>query len=150
MAKKKLGLDPVDLHVGHRIRARRNILGMSQQDLGDALQLTYQQIQKYENGMNRVVASRLFQLSRILKVTIPYFFDGLNTANTQKNYGPGFGDSTTQAPFLGPKESSPDEDVMEKRETYELVRAYYQIQDPGLRSQILEMAKAMAKSQATK
>jgi len=137
MAKKKLGIHPVDHHVGERIKARRNIMGLSQQDLGEALDLTYQQVQKYENGMNRVVASRLFELGRILKVGIPYFFEGLNP-NTQKGFA-----EAGQTSFEGPEEN-----VMSKRETFDLVRAYYQIEDPALRKQIIEMAKAMGKSQA--
>ena len=78
MAKKANGPHPIDVHVGNRIKARRNVMGLSQQDLGEALELTYQQVQKYENGMNRVVSSRLYMLSKILKVTISYFFEGLN------------------------------------------------------------------------
>jgi|TARA_B100001971_G_scaffold209369_2_gene232829 transcriptional regulator with XRE-family HTH domain len=135
MAKKANGPHPIDVHVGNRIKARRNVMGLSQQDLGEALELTYQQVQKYENGMNRVVSSRLYMLSKILKVTISYFFEGFEGAKQ-----PGFSDGG-QAKFEGP-----DEDVMNKKETFDLVRAYYQIKDKNLRHQILEMAKAMSKS----
>src|ERR1700719_3453420 len=68
---------PIDVHVGSRIRLRRTLLGMSQERLGDALGLTFQQVQKYERGMNRVGASRLFDLSRVLDVPISFFFDDL-------------------------------------------------------------------------
>ncbi len=67
----------VDEHVGTRIRVRRMLLGMSQEKLGEGLGLTFQQIQKYENGVNRVSAGRLFQLSKILNVPVPYFFDNV-------------------------------------------------------------------------
>src|SRR5438067_2315741 len=68
---------PIDVRVGSRIRLRRSLLGMSQERLGDALGLTFQQVQKYECGMNRVSASRLFNLSRVLDVTISFFFDDI-------------------------------------------------------------------------
>ena len=67
--------NPVDVHVGNRMRQRRTLLGMSQEKLGEALGLTFQQVQKYERGMNRVSASRLFDLSRVLDVPIAYFFE---------------------------------------------------------------------------
>src|SRR4051812_42442557 len=84
MATKKMGgrrrqtvdgPDPTDVHVGVRVRLRRTLLGMSQERLGDALGLTFQQVQKYERGANRIGASRLFQLSHILDVPVSYFFD---------------------------------------------------------------------------
>jgi transcriptional regulator with XRE-family HTH domain len=68
---------PIDVHVGARIRLRRTLLAMSQERLGDALGMTYQQVQKYERGVNRVSASRLFDLSRVLDVPISFFFDDL-------------------------------------------------------------------------
>src|SRR5216684_737109 len=69
---------PIDVHVGSRIRLRRTLLGLSQERLGDALGLTFQQVQKYERGANRVGASRLFDLSRVLDVPISYFFDEMS------------------------------------------------------------------------
>ncbi len=74
MAKKNP--NPIDMHVGTRVRSRRQELGLSQEKLGDALKLTFQQVQKYEKGVNRVSASRLQQLSHILKVPVAYFFEG--------------------------------------------------------------------------
>src|SRR5215469_7120842 len=68
---------PIDVHVGSRVRLRRRLLAMSQEQLGDALGLTFQQVQKYERGMNRVGASRLFDLSRVLDVPISFFFDDM-------------------------------------------------------------------------
>ncbi len=87
MGKTKLGYghgtgipSPVDVHVGARLRVRRTLLGMSQTTLGDAIGLTFQQVQKYERGSNRISASRLFALTRVLDVPIQYFFDDMPTA----------------------------------------------------------------------
>ena len=68
--------NPIDIHVGTRVRLRRTLLGMSQEKLGDALGLTFQQVQKYERGANRIGASRLYDLSRVLDVPVSFFFDG--------------------------------------------------------------------------
>ena len=70
--------DPIDIHVGQRVRLRRVLLGMSQEKLGSALGLTFQQIQKYENGANRIGSSRLYRLSKVLDVNISYFFQGIS------------------------------------------------------------------------
>src|SRR6184192_1119568 len=75
--QKLEGPNPIDVHVGSRIRLRRTLLGMSQERLGEALGLTFQQVQKYERGVNRVGASRLFDLSRVLDVPISFFFDDM-------------------------------------------------------------------------
>ncbi len=118
----KHGPHPVDVHVGGRVRMRRTMLGMSLMKLGDALAITYQQLQKNERGFNRIGASRLYQLSHVLDVPIEYFFEGLEDKTSGR---------------------SPD-DVMVKRETLELVRAYYRIRDPKVREAIRRMALAMA------
>lgn len=78
--EKELRPSPIDVHVGTRIRLRRTLLGMSQERLGEALGLTFQQVQKYERGINRVGASRLFDLSRVLDVPISFFFDDMPDA----------------------------------------------------------------------
>ena len=117
------GPDPVDVHVGSRVHLRRTLLGMSLMKLGDALAITYQQIQKNESGFNRIGSSRLYQLSRILDVPVEYFSEGL--------------EGRTSA-------WSPD-DVMVKTETMELVRASYRILDPKVREALHAMARAMAK-----
>ncbi len=117
------GPHPVDVHVGGRVRLRRNLLGKSQTDLGNALGVTFQQIQKYERGTNRIRASRLYQLCHVLDVPIEYFFEELE-------------DNTSRR--------SPD-NVMLKRETLELVDAYYRIPDPKMRDALRRMAIALAK-----
>ena len=147
MQKPREGTHPVDKHVGMQLKARRNLIGMSQDDLAQEVDLTYQQIQKYERGANRIGASRLFELSKILNVAISYFFEGIEGRASRAQ--PGFSDNP-QAAFAGPGQAmdsaNDEEDVMQKRETYDLIRAYYNINDPKLRQQILSMAKAMAKS----
>ncbi len=118
----EFGPDPVDVHVGRCVRLRRTLLGMSQMDLAGALGLTFQQVQKNERGLNRIGASRLYQFCHILDVPVGYFFEGLEEG----------------APAWSP------DDVMVKRETLELVRAYYRIRDPKIRDALRHMANAIA------
>ncbi len=130
----KYGPNPVDVHVGGRVRLRRTLLGMSQGRLGDALDLTFQQVQKYERGMNRIGSSRLFHLSQILDVPVSFFFDDMPPLDPDAL--PGLGEQK-QAEFKP--------DPLVKRETLELVRAYYKITDPGARKRLFELTKAIAK-----
>ncbi len=128
--------NPVDVHVGTRVRLRRTLLGMSQERLGDAIGLTFQQVQKYERGANRIGASRLFDLSRVLEVPISFFFDD-------------FGNARELASFAGlpaGEDSRYDPDPMMKRETLELVRAYYRIGDPQIRRRLFDLTKAIAQA----
>jgi transcriptional regulator with XRE-family HTH domain len=115
--------NPIDVHVGKRIRMRRLLLGMNQETLANALRVSYQQIQKYEHGSNRVSASRLSATADILGVPISFFFEG---------FAPG----------------TPEETALRERlaqpETIKLVRLYYTIPDATVRQQFLEMVKAVA------
>jgi transcriptional regulator with XRE-family HTH domain len=130
---------PIDVHVGSRIRLRRTLLGMSQERLGEALGLTFQQVQKYERGVNRVGASRLFDLSRVLDVPISFFFDDMPDSQSA-NFG-GLpnrrtgGATEPQDPF--------GDDTLSRRETLELVRAYYRITDPSIRKRVFDLIKSM-------
>lgn len=128
--------NPIDVHVGGRVRLRRTLLGMSQEKLGEAVGLTFQQIQKYERGANRIGASRLFDFSRVLEVPVDYFFDDMTA------------DVAEQSPRLitrsTPERPDSDPDPMTKRETLELVRAYYRINEPSVRKRVFELAKALA------
>src|SRR5690349_23097057 len=105
--------NPVDVHVGSRVRLRRTLLGMSQEKLGDALGLTFQQVQKYERGANRIGASRLFDLSRVLDVPVSFFFDDIKAETIE----------ASQAEPTGrePPGSGYEPDPMMRRETLELV-----------------------------
>jgi len=124
--------NPVDVHVGSRIRLRRTLLGMSQEKLGDAIGLTFQQVQKYERGTNRIGSSRLFQLSKVLNVPISFFFDDMPD-NIEQRFA---GMNEAQEPY--------DEDPLHRRETLELVRAYYRISDANARKRLFELIKAIA------
>ncbi|MBI3453577.1 MAG: helix-turn-helix transcriptional regulator [Rhodospirillales bacterium] len=126
---------PVDVHVGQRIRLRRTLLGWSQEKLGRTLGLTFQQVQKYERGANRVGASRLYELSRILEVPVAYFFEDIG-ADAMIRSSPQPAAKTADGEGIG---------AMARRETLELMRAYYRIPDPKVRRQVFEMTKALAR-----
>ncbi len=129
--------NPIDVHVGSRVRLRRTLLGMSQEKLGEAIGLTFQQVQKYERGANRIGASRLFDLSRVLDVPVSFFFDDM----------PGDEDGAPEPearPQAEARQGGIEPDPMAKRETLELVRAYYRIQDPQVRKRIFELTKSVA------
>ena len=132
--------NPVDVHVGARVRLRRTLMGMSQEKLGEAIGLTFQQVQKYERGANRIGASRLYDLSRVLDVPVSFFYDDMSDAVREQSplviaHG-GTGLQEAPAPF--------EADPLSRRETLELVRAYYSITDPQVRKRVYELAKALA------
>jgi len=131
---------PIDVHVGSRIRLRRTLLGMSQERLGEALGLTFQQIQKYERGVNRVGASRLFDLARVLDVPISFFFDDMPEPLAREYGGPAM---RRAVGFAEPQEGFDDE-TLHRRETLELVRAYYRITDPVVRKRVFDLIKSLA------
>jgi len=128
----------VDMHVGKRVRLRRTLLGMSQEQLGASLNITFQQVQKYERGANRVSASRLWDISQILDVPISYFFDDMTDEVMR---------SSPRRISRGEQHHVDDENIkdpMARRETLELVRTYYSIEKPKVRKRIAEMVKAIA------
>jgi transcriptional regulator with XRE-family HTH domain len=146
-AEKDSRASPIDVHVGSRIRLRRTLMGLSQERLGEALGLTFQQVQKYERGINRVGASRLYDLSRALDVPISFFFDDM-AEGTLGAFSPGpsglgarrsFGFADRQDAI-----TAPPDDSMGRRETLELVRAYYRITDPAVRKRLFELVKSLA------
>lgn len=134
-----------DSYVGHRLRQRRMLLGMSQESIAAAIGLTLQQIQKYENGTNRVGASRLWDLAQVMGCDVAYFFDGLDensdrpipteTRAKASNRAGGAEDHDT--------ETSTDS-LMIRRETWELVRAYYLISDGRVRRRLRNLACSLA------
>jgi len=131
------GPNPIDVHVGARVRMRRMLLGMSQERLGEAIGLTFQQVQKYERGANRVGSSRLFDLARVLDVPVSYFFDEMSASTSARSPGR----------LRGMAEQKPlpfEPDPMAKRETLELVRAYYRITDSRVRKRVFELTKSLA------
>ena len=121
----------VDIHVGKRIRLRRMSLGLSQERLAAALGLTFQQVQKYEKGANRVGASRLFDLARVLDVPVEFFFEELEAP------------PLPLTPY-GDIPIGPSVEPSLKRDTLELMQAYYSIRDPMVRRRVYDLARALA------
>ncbi len=130
--------DPVDISVGSRLRQRRTLLGMSQEKLGRAVGLTFQQIQKYERGVNRIGASRLLQLSRALAVPIAYFFEDVPAVKTKA------------AQAATAVNSGVTGDPFSRRETMDLVRAYYAISNPYVRKRVLDLVRALSRTSQVK
>ncbi|MDP9137430.1 MAG: helix-turn-helix transcriptional regulator [Pseudomonadota bacterium] len=131
MAKRNA--NPVDVHVGNRIRMRRVLIGMSQEKLGDRLGLTFQQVQKYEKGSNRVSASRLFAISEVLGVTLQFFYDGMPGAVTATAVEPAAGEG-----------GDPLADLLSSAEGRELSQAFTKIRSAEVRRRILDLIRAIA------
>ncbi len=128
-------INPTDKHVGARLRMRRRMLDMSQTDVANALGLTFQQLQKYEKGSNRISASRLQHLSQILQVPVPFFFEGAPAASGI----PQAGNGTAEASF-----SSYVSDFLATSEGLDLVRTFMCIGNPKLRRSIVRLVEALA------
>ncbi len=126
----------VDAHVGEQVRLRRKLLGMTQTNLGDAIGLTFQQVQKYERGVNRIGASRLLALTQVLDVSINYFFEDMPPEIAAISPAPKGRGKAKKLPGYEP-------DLMVKRETLELVRAYHKIEDADVRQRVNQLTKAM-------
>lgn len=136
MARKEP--NPIDVHVGSRVRLRRLLVGMSQEKLGEQLGLTFQQVQKYEKGTNRIGASRLYEVSRILNVPVQYFYEEMadNDAHSGGDMAFAEADGT---PFVM--------DFVSSSEGLQLNRAFVEIRDPSVRRSIVDMLKSLAKAQ---
>ena len=132
--------NPIDVHVGARLRARRTLLGLSQMVLGDAMGLTFQQLQKYESGSNRISASRLYDVSKLLNVDIGYFFDEMGQAIKSESPARLSQQKSKRSPRKPPK----SEDPLHKRETLEFVRAYYRITDSKIRGHVRKLIQTTA------
>ena len=124
--------NPVDIHVGKRLRQRCSLLGMSQEKLGESLGLTFQQVQKYERGTNRIGSSRLHRLASILDVSVGYFFEGLEDGSVP--------------PPVGEQAEPParaEADPMGRRETLEFVRTYLRIENALVRRRVFDLIKSL-------
>ncbi len=142
--KTKGTADVVDKHVGLQIRNRRTLMGLSQEKLADAVGVTFQQIQKYERGANRVSASRLLSFSKILGVSIDYFYSDLDDSTANKSvYGMADND---QEGFRGISDTAKSipENILESKEVLELLKAYYSVSDPKKRKEIIRFIKSMS------
>lgn len=138
---------PVDLHVGRRLKLRRGLAGMSQERLAELLGITYQQVQKYERGVNRIGSSRLHDIARILDMPVAWFFDEM--PGTQSAATPGLAEDAPSGfvfdmPEVPRAELQPEEAATFGRETLEMVRAFNRIGDPLVRRRLFELAKALA------
>ena len=133
--------DPIDIHVGRRVKLRRTLLRISQEQLAGDIGVTFQQVQKYESGHNRVSASRLYDISRVLDCPIAYFFEDIGEHVTSGRATPkprtGEGLSESKAQF--------NDDPMQRTETLELVRAYWRLHGSEIRHNVLELLINMSK-----
>ncbi|MEI7931449.1 MAG: helix-turn-helix transcriptional regulator [Alphaproteobacteria bacterium] len=120
----------IDLHLGKRLRRRRRLLGLTQQQLAGACGVRFQQIQKYECGANRISAARLFQLSEALEVPVGYFYDGISGA------------AQAVANDVQREERGESGEILARRETLDLIRAYYQLGERP-RRRLLDLAKSL-------
>ena len=126
-------INPIDKHVGSRVRLRRMMLGMSQAKLGDGIGLTFQQVQKYEKGTNRMGASRLQQISHILQIPIPFFFEGAPQLTGQSNENGVASSPAYVAEFLASSDG------------LALSKAFMRIKEPDMRRRILELVEELAR-----
>jgi transcriptional regulator with XRE-family HTH domain len=131
--------NPIDAHVGSRVRLRRMLLGMSQEKLGEHLGLTFQQVQKYEKGVNRIGASRLFDLSRVLGVPVQFFYDEA-PGDFDGMAAPGFAEQR-------PAESTVVE-FLSTREGLELNKAFVKITDSRVRRSVVELVRSLGEEDA--
>jgi transcriptional regulator with XRE-family HTH domain len=129
--------NPTDKHVGSRVRMRRMMLGMSQEKLGDALGLTFQQVQKYEKGTNRIGASRLYQMSDILQVPVAFFFEGAPSLSARSS---GMGEVPSPAYVA---------DFLATTDGLALTKAFVHIKDSKLRRRIVDLVEAIAGNRAS-
>jgi len=128
--------NPIDIQVGNRVRIRRMLIGMSQERLGDLLGLTFQQVQKYEKGVNRIGAGRLFEMARILNVPVDFFYEGVNSAPRPGGDAEGGG-----APVM---------EFISSGEGLQLSLAFMKIKDAKVRKRVLDLVKSLAEEEAAK
>ena len=134
MPKKQA--NPIDAQVGNRVRIRRMLIGMSQEKLGDLLGLTFQQVQKYEKGVNRIGAGRLFEVSRILGVPIDFFYEGVGGALNERS---GVAEAESAPPVM---------EFVSSGEGLQLSLAFMKIKDPKVRKRVLDLVKSLADEEA--
>ncbi|MGQ0672983.1 MAG: helix-turn-helix domain-containing protein [Hyphomicrobium sp.] len=127
--------NPIDAHVGSRVRMRRMLLGMSQEKLGEHLGLTFQQVQKYEKGVNRIGASRLFDLSHVLGVPVQFFYENVPSAASDSKVSTGFAERPTESYVV---------DFLATREGLELNKAFVRIEDQRVRRAIVDLVRTLA------
>lgn len=133
ISKTDRGPNPVDLHVGARVRMRRKFLGMSQEGLAESIDLTFQQVQKYERGSNRISSSKLYEIAKALKAPVAYFFEGYGETEAVE----GFSESESEQFVHG---------FLMTTEGIELAEAFPRIKSAKLRRKVLELVRVLAES----
>lgn len=136
--KTKGKASSIDVHVGKRLRQRRTLMGMTQEKLADALEITFQQIQKYERGANRVSAGKLYQISKVLQTNISYFFEGVSDTEDAQKLIAGLSDND--------QENYTPDNIMQRKETLDLLRIYYSVNDEQKRKELFKIIKSMAEN----
>jgi transcriptional regulator with XRE-family HTH domain len=137
-AVPKKQANPIDVQVGNRVRIRRMLIGMSQERLGDLLGLTFQQVQKYEKGVNRIGAGRLFEMARILNVPIDFFYDGVEATRAG------------QSGMAEPEGAPPVMEFVSSGEGLQLSLAFMKIKDAKVRKRVLDLVKSLAEEEDQK
>lgn len=132
MTKEPFTPHPVDIFVGKKLRQQRTMLGMSQEELGKSVGVTFQQVQKYERGFNRIGCSRIYEFSRVLGVGVAYFFDGISCETQEKEL------VENKSAFEGA-----DEYNINNKEVLTLVRAYHEVTDLNVRKKVLSLVKSL-------
>lgn len=127
--------NPIDVHVGNRVRLQRMLIGISQEKLGERLGLTFQQVQKYEKGINRIGASRLFELSRVLGVPVQFFYEDAPASGSQHGTPPGLAERSSDSHVF---------EFLSSREGLELNRAFSRITDPKVRKSVIDLVRSLA------
>ena len=140
--------NPIDVHVGKRIRLRRTLLGFSQEKLAAMLGLTFQQVQKYERGNNRVGASRLWDISNVLNVPVSFFFEDMDSEVARQS--PRTFSAPESALYLEEHHDDIDMDPMKRQETLELVKAYYRIPNRKAAKYLFDLIVTMSKTTSEK
>jgi len=129
--------NPIDVHVGSRVRLRRMLIGLSQEKLGESLGLTFQQVQKYEKGSNRISASRLYQIGHIQDVPVQFFFEDIRPAGGAR--APGFAEAGDEPMMM---------DFLSSSEGLQLNRAFARIKSPTVRRRVVDLVKAISASES--
>ncbi len=130
--------NPIDVHVGNRVRMRRMLIGMSQERLGKELGLTFQQVQKYEKGTNRISASRLYRIAQILGVPVQYFFEDLPQSVAGPEPVEGMAEARDHTMIM---------DFLNSAEGLQLNRHFAAIKDPGVRRAVVDLVRNLAKAE---
>ena len=133
---------PVDGYVGSRIKTRRTEMGLTQNKIAEMIGVTFQQIQKYENGQNRIGSSRLYEIAKILRVPVAYFFEGLKSSTSSS--------SDANAVFSDNKEEFQHIDEVKEKDIMFLIKHFSKIKDENLRKSVINLAKTLAKQEEDK